>query len=708
MRLSCLLPAVLFLLTLSNQSMAAEQDQKSGNSFTFIVFSNALQGKPDVNSPLNKLVTAMAAESVHPAFLIADGDITQSGKEDEYISAKSELEPILLTPSSLYGVPGVDDIRYSPDGKELFTKQFQRAYRSFDFRGVHFILLDSTIILHKGGHFDQSELNWLASDLKRTRPSTPVFLFFFHPLSHLSPSKRPIDNEFDLRNLLKKNNIVAIFQGEPTEKKRDQFDGIAAFSSQGLTHGDYFVVKISNYLAEIKRENLFGKKSDEKAVTLPIAGGVSSELQTAWNDPDVPFLFRRRPAAFLDPRSPDDDPAHESAEYLIDDGLYLPMQRNDRNIWESVFLTGSIPTGVHTCDIKLTSSSKITYEGELIFEVERTHNEPTRKWAINLGDSIMSSPLLYDGTLYVSSMDGKLYAIQPLNSKIKWTYSTRAAIVASPIYADGLIIIGSTDHSLAALNPQDGHVEWKYDTAGPVMETVSAAQNVVCVAAGGKIAGVDIRTGKLLWSHIANGLFQASVGTDGSAFYLGGWNNTLYAIDSKTGAILWKNQTFQSPPALAAPLIYNGRLYVCSIDGTLSALNPQTGIIIWKTRSPEQNDIFGGSSVSVLGLTLYITGKGGKGDVYALDTSTGQIQWTSSIGQKIDGSSPRLSPDGHTLAVMGYRGHVAVLSTDSGKILWSYELGPGNIYSTPDYDGNHIFTVTMADDVQCINGPGVR
>ena len=54
---------------------------------------------------------------------------------------------------------------------------------------------------------------------------------------------------------------------------------------------------------------------------------------------------------------------------------------------------------------------------------------------------------------------------------------------------------------------------------------------------------------------------------------------------------------------------------------------------------------------------------------------------------------------------MGLRGKCSILDTANGKKLWGYELGPGNIFSTPSYDGKTLYTVTMANDVQAINAP---
>jgi len=105
---------------------------------------------------------------------------------------------------------------------------------------------------------------------------------------------------------------------------------------------------------------------------------------------------------------------------------------------------------------------------------------------------------------------------------------------------------------------------------------------------------------------------------------------------------------------------------------------------------------------------IYIAGLGDNGDVYAFAASDGSLRWRTPTGQSFYDSSVRISPDGRTLAIMGIRGRVSVLSTSDGHKQWGYELGPGNIFSTPEYDGSAVYTVTMANDVQAIAGPNTK
>ena len=50
-----------------------------------------------------------------------------------------------------------------------------------------------------------------------------------------------------------------------------------------------------------------------------------------------------------------------------------------------------------------------------------------------------------DGTIYVGSWDGKLYAISPYGT-LKWSYTTGGSVRSAPaLGADGTVYVGSED-----------------------------------------------------------------------------------------------------------------------------------------------------------------------------------------------------------------------------------------------------------------------
>src|SRR4051794_36091139 len=78
----------------------------------------------------------------------------------------------------------------------------------------------------------------------------------------------------------------------------------------------------------------------------------------------------------------------------------------------------------------------------------------TLLWSYSTGGSIASSPALAaDGTIYVGSSDGNLYALNT-NGTVRWQYPTGGEVRSSPSVApDGTIYVGSFDQMLHAVNP---------------------------------------------------------------------------------------------------------------------------------------------------------------------------------------------------------------------------------------------------------------
>src|SRR5262249_46094927 len=88
---------------------------------------------------------------------------------------------------------------------------------------------------------------------------------------------------------------------------------------------------------------------------------------------------------------------------------------------------------------------------------------PHLRWASALG-AIESSPAIgSDGTIYVGSTDGTLYAVTPTGTP-KWTFATGNAISSSPALGrDGTLYlyVGGTGHTLYAVTPT-GTLQWAF------------------------------------------------------------------------------------------------------------------------------------------------------------------------------------------------------------------------------------------------------
>ena len=74
-------------------------------------------------------------------------------------------------------------------------------------------------------------------------------------------------------------------------------------------------------------------------------------------------------------------------------------------------------------------------------------------WEFETGNLVYSSPAIgSDGTVYVGSLDNKLYAINGKSGDKLWEFKTGGRVWSSPaIGADGTVYIGSYDKKLYAI-----------------------------------------------------------------------------------------------------------------------------------------------------------------------------------------------------------------------------------------------------------------
>jgi outer membrane protein assembly factor BamB len=221
------------------------------------------------------------------------------------------------------------------------------------------------------------------------------------------------------------------------------------------------------------------------------------------------------------------------------------------------------------------------------------------KWRFNTGGVVRSSPAVgADGTVYVGSYSNRLFALNPADGSPRWSYATHDDISSSPaIAADGTIIFGSFDDTIYALNP-DSTLKWKYGTGQDVYSSPS-------IAADGTI-------------------------------YCGSNDDNLYAL-TPGGALKWRFETtrdIQGSPAIGA----DGTIYVGSRDGILYAINPDS-TLKWTLLTNSQ--IYGSPAIAPDG-TIYL----GSSDnlFYALNPD-GSTKWRYVTGDDVN-SSPAISANG--------------------------------------------------------------
>ena len=203
------------------------------------------------------------------------------------------------------------------------------------------------------------------------------------------------------------------------------------------------------------------------------------------------------------------------------------------------------------------------------------------KWTFPSSDWIESSPAVaVDGTIYFGSLDGNVYAVNPDGSE-KWHFTTGDGVASSPaIAADGTVYVGSRDLKLYAIT-STGSLKWSFATNDVIdsSPTIAADGTIYFTSAGGRVFALN-RDGTERWRYprsgqpALRGLYSTvAVRYDGSLVF-GTSNNALCALRSD-GTLLW--QTAMGDYADSSALVTSdGSIYIGCYDKRLYAFNGST------------------------------------------------------------------------------------------------------------------------------------
>ena len=174
---------------------------------------------------------------------------------------------------------------------------------------------------------------------------------------------------------------------------------------------------------------------------------------------------------------------------------------------------------------------------------------------------------------------GGLTAHDVPDLELKWSFAYPSAIQArsQPTVAGGTVFVGSQDGTVYALDTQSGCIRWRFR------------------------ASAEVRT------PIVISNWEAGDESARPRAYFGDILARAYAVDARTGELLWVTKADDHPNATitGSPTLVGDRLYVpisslevvlgadptyacCTFRGSMVAVDAGTGEIIWKTYTIDQ------------------------------------------------------------------------------------------------------------------------
>ena len=266
------------------------------------------------------------------------------------------------------------------------------------------------------------------------------------------------------------------------------------------------------------------------------------------------------------------------------------------------------------------------------------------------------------------------------------------ALSASPAPAWTSSIEGSTPRARLASSP------------------VIANGKLYVIDAGAHVIAFDAASGAKLWqtSLPAEGsgraLFGGGVSIVDDKLYASTGVGDVAALNAATGAILWKKRP--GGPLRGAPTLANGHVYVMGQDNQIFALNQSDGEVQWTDSGTLQvTGVFGVAAPAAAQGTV-IAGYS-SGELTAYRYENGRTLWgdalsrtsiSTAVASLTDIDANPVIDRGRVFAI-GQGGRMASYELVSGQRLWEINIAG---ISTPWVAGEWVFVVTSDAKLLCV------
>lgn len=442
-------------------------------------------------------------------FVILSGDITETGKTEDFVVTKKILERLR---KPYYLIPGNHDTKWSESGCTAFSKVFGGDKFFLDYEGIMFIgMHQGPIMRMSDGHFSPEDLRWLDTLLVKIPNLNQPIIFITH-----YPVNNQIDNWYEVLERLKKFNTKVILCGHGHSNRSLNFEGIPGVMSRSNLRakentGGYNIV-------EIFKDSIFFSERLSGKTTEP-----------AWNK-----------IALKDNYYKADTTKYERPDFSINSNN---PEINVKWNYKTNFTITSAPV-VYEENVFVTSGSGYAYCLEI--------NDGKLKWQFKTDGAIYGSPDVSNNKVVFGSNDQNIYCVNASTGQLLWIYQTQSPIVSVPKIFSDAVYIGGGDGKFRAINLTTGKLIWEFSGIEEFVETKPLVykDKIIFGAWDSYLYALNINDGTLAWRWQGTGGFLYSpaacwpVASNGKIFIVAP-DRIATAIDAETGQTIWRTNKYQ-------------------------------------------------------------------------------------------------------------------------------------------------------------------
>jgi outer membrane protein assembly factor BamB len=359
---------------------------------------------------------------------------------------------------------------------------------------------------------------------------------------------------------------------------------------------------------------------------------------------------------------------------------HLALSENPQRIWsvgigdgnddDAAILAQPIVVGdtIFTMDSRANVSARRQSDGGAFWEVDLQPEDDD--------EGFFGGGLGFDeGTLYVTTGFGKVYALDGSSGAIKWERLLPAPFRSAPTISGGRVFVVTLDNQSFALAAADGRVLWDHtgiQEPASILGTASPAVSgsvVIVPYTSGEVFALQVENGRVIWSD-------------------------------SLAAVRRTDPLSDIAQVRGLPVIDRGLVFIVSHAGRTAAIDIRRGNRIW------ERDLGGTETPWAAGEFIYLVTN--DAELVCLTREEGAVRWVTALPQYQDPEDkediitwygPLLASD--RLIVAGSHGEAYAVSPYDGKIIGVIDL-PSGAAITPVLANNTLYFVSADADLEAL------
>ena len=523
-------------------------------------------------------------------FVLVTGDITEEGDRASMEKVKSCLD---LLKVKYYMALGNHETKWSDSGCTAFGEIFGSERFEFEHKGFLFLGFNSGPLMRMAyGHVVPQDIRWMTERMEQAGKDKPVIL-----VSHYPMKEGDVDNWYEVTDAVRPFNVRLFIGGHYHADQVHRYDGIpGVLMRSNLRDKDnkqgYGIYEITSDSIKVFTQRIGEPAKQWASFSLTEEYYDHQGKAEKYPDFSVNQEYAKAKEQWVVQTGAGIycSPAVENDQVFVGDdlgSLTAYALKNGKKLWSFVSGKRIVGTPAVSQGIVVFGSADRTIYG-------LNAADGSLRWKVNAAEPVLGAVTIHEGIAYVGASDKTFRAIDIQTGKVVWIYDqVKGYIETKPLIVDNKVIFSAWDNTLYALDKATGKEIWKW-TGGLTRMHFSPAA-VWPVASNGKVfiadpqramTAIDLQNGETIWRTFRSQVRETiGLSEDGERVYSKTMNDSIvcYSTLTNTPEQVWaSNVGFGYEHAPSMPQEKDGVMYGSTKEGLLFALEAKTGKIIWK------------------------------------------------------------------------------------------------------------------------------